>query len=71
MHNSHPHGEKVMQVHQLNDHLSPKPGKVAKLPDANREDHEAHPYPNEFNPVPTENRGQPHGKRVEPDSFGE
>jgi len=69
MHNPHPHGEKVMQVHQLKDHLSPRIKGVGKLPDANREDPMAHPYPNEFNPVPKEGRGMPHGKRVEPDAF--
>lgn len=71
MHNSHPHGEKVMQPHELNDHITGKPGKMGKLPDANRETWMTeHPYPNEMNPVPTNSRGPAHGKRIEPDAFG-
>lgn len=59
-HNPHPHGQRVVQPHQLHDHLEhQQPGgkvglhKVAKLPDAHREDHEAQPYPNEQNPFPS------------------
>jgi len=77
MHNPHPHGQKVVQPHELSDHIMDQQGevglnKVGKLPDAHRETHrDEHPYPNSFNPVPKAGRGQPHGKRVEPDAFGE
>lgn len=37
MHNSQPHGEKVMQPHELKDHLFEKKSGVAKLPDSQRE----------------------------------
>ena len=74
-HNPHPHGQKVIQPHQLHDHLEhqqnggAKSG-VGKLPDSMRETWMTeHPYPNEFNPVPTESRGPAHGKRVEPEGF--
>ncbi len=77
MHNSHPHGQTVVQPHELKDHIMEQArggnvglNKVAKLPDQHREDHEMHPYPNEFQPVPTQHRGAPHQKRVEPDAFG-
>ena len=76
MHHVHPHGQNVIQPHELHDHLEhQQPGGkkdgVAKLPDAMREDWmEKHPYPNEFNPVPTESRGPAHGKRVESEHFG-
>lgn len=59
-HNPHPHGQRVVQPHQLHDHLEHQQNggkvglhKVAKLPDAHREDHEAQPYPNEMNPFPS------------------
>ena len=53
MHNPHPHGERVVQVHQLNDHLSPKAKHPVKLPDSKRENHEEQPYPNTMNPLPS------------------
>lgn len=59
-HNPHPHGQRVVQPHQLKDHIMEQANggnlglnKVAKLPDAHREDHEAHPYPNTMNPEPS------------------
>jgi hypothetical protein len=51
-HNPHPHGERVVQPHQLKDHLFEKASHPVKLPDSKREDHMAQPYPNEFNPEP-------------------
>ena len=77
MHNPHPHGQKVMQPHELHDHIEhQQPGGakagIGKLPDAMRETWMTeHPYPNEMNPVPTNKRGPAHGKRVEPEPFGE
>jgi len=57
-HHVHPHGQKVVQPHQLHDHLEHQQqggkvglNKVAKLPDSHRENHEAHPYPESFNPM--------------------
>lgn len=75
MHNPHPHGQNVVQPHELHDHIEHQSdGKsegVAKLPDAMRETWMTeHPYPNEFNPVPTNSRGPAHGKRIEPEHFG-
>ena len=58
-HISHPHGERVVQIHKLHDHIEhQQPGgakkSVAKLPDAKREDPKAHPYPESFNPTHSE-----------------
>jgi hypothetical protein len=54
MHNSHPHGQKVMKPHKLNDHLMEGKKGVAKLPDAMRETHrEEEMYHNPPNAEPT------------------
>ena len=59
-HNPHPHGENVIQIHQLDDHIMNQPKFVAKLPDAKRETWmKQHPYPNSQNPQP------PTSKKVE------
>lgn len=73
-HNPHPHGQKVMQPHQLHDHIMKQQGEskgVGKLPDSQRETWMTeHPYPNSFNPVPQAAPGPAHGKRTETESFG-
>jgi hypothetical protein len=56
-HNPHPHGQSVVQPHELKDHIMEQNGgqggKVAKLPDSKRESWMTeHPYPNSMNPEP-------------------
>lgn len=58
MHNPHPHGQKVVQPHEIKDHLFEKKPGVAKLPDSEREtwhrEKDMYPLQPEHNPAGTE-----------------